>query len=156
MQPAASDLAAIPNAARYLGYAGLLPFIATALGACLLEGQAQIASERALLSYAAVILSFMGAVHWGLAIRPTEATPTVDPSRMLIISVVPALIAWSALAMAPATALLVMTVAFVALASIDHRYTADGIAPRWYWRLRLPLTVVVVVCLLVTLVARRL
>jgi len=44
----------------------------------------------ALLLYAAIILSFMGAIHWGLGIANAD-----DPSaRLLVISVIPPLIAW--------------------------------------------------------------
>ena len=140
----------MPAGARYLGYGGLIPFVACAAGVYLLAGEGAVLSGRLLVGYAAIILSFMGAVHWGLAVAPGRAQPAGAPglTRMLTISVVPALVAWAALSMAPALAVLVMAITFAALALIDRRYTLDGIAPAWYWRLRLPLTAIVVLCLL--------
>jgi Protein of unknown function (DUF3429) len=79
--------------AQALGYAGLIPFVALALATCLLEPPDRARSLSALLAYSATILSFLGAIHWGLAMR--EATGA--PQRMLIWGVAPSLLAWVAL-----------------------------------------------------------
>lgn len=47
----------------------------------------------ALLAYSASILSFLGAIHWGLALRSTDA----PPASMLAWGVIPSLWAWVAL-----------------------------------------------------------
>ena len=56
----------LPPAATALGYAGLVPFAAGALGIVLLGDELRVFAARALVAYGAVILSFVGAVHWGL------------------------------------------------------------------------------------------
>jgi len=52
---------------RLLGYAGLFPFFAAAAAALLGPPPWRGAALSALAAYGAVILSFLGAVHWGLA-----------------------------------------------------------------------------------------
>ena len=46
-----------------------------------------------LLAYGSTILSFLGAIHWGLALRD----PTGPPVAMLVWGVMPSLVAWAAL-----------------------------------------------------------
>jgi hypothetical protein len=79
-----------------LGLAGLLPFAGAALAFFAAPDSWQGFAEGALIAYGAVILSFLGAVHWGLALRaPVEEAP-MGPAR-LTLGVVPALIGWVAL-----------------------------------------------------------
>lgn len=130
-----------PRPARVLGYLGLIPFVAGAL--LMWVPPLAILAERAVLSYGAVILSFMGAVHWGLAMHSTH--PARD--RQLALSVLPALVAWVALLLPPLAAFPVLIVSFTALNAVDRQAVAMGAAPRWYPTLRFPLTVIVVVCL---------
>ena len=89
-----------PGPARPLGYFGLVPFAAGALVMWLGGPELAGFAERAVLAYGAVILSFMGAVHWGLAMH--SAHPRRN--RQLALSVVPALVAWVALLLPPVAA----------------------------------------------------
>ena len=52
-----------------LGYGGLIPFVALALAVWLLDPADRARSLSALLGYGATILSFLGAIHWGLVMR---------------------------------------------------------------------------------------
>ena len=131
------------RAARLLGYLGLLPFIGGALAVWITSPGVAVVAERALVTYAAVILSFMGAVHWGLAMHSQH--PSRD--RQLALSVIPALVGWLALLFPAVAAFPVLLVSFAVLNAADRRAAAAGAAPGWYPSLRLPLTVVVVVCL---------
>jgi len=79
---------ALPPAAAWMGYLGLLPFFATALGVWI--GPVWLAGW--LLAYGAIILSFVGAIHWGLVMGRGEASAAVFQA-----SVVPALVGWAAL-----------------------------------------------------------
>lgn len=132
----------VPTAAAWLGGLGLLPFLAGAAGAWLLDEPRRGATLFMLAAYAAVVLSFLGAVHWGLAMRAHPA-----PARAMVCSVVPALVAWLALSLPPGAALVVIAVGFAGVYGLDLRAAATGHAPRWYPRLRTPLTVVVLACL---------
>ena len=101
-----------------------------------------------MLTYAAVILSFMGAIHWGLAMRDEG----VSSPLQLGLSVVPPLVGWVALALSPMTSFVVLIIMFAVLYIADTRAARLGLAPAWYPHLRLPLTVIVVLSLIVSAV----
>jgi hypothetical protein len=131
----------VPRAAVWLGGFGLLPFI---VGAALVVGSDIAWAIYALRTYAAAILSFMGGVHWGLAMA--DCGPA--SGRRLGGSVAPALIAWVGLLLAPVPGLLVTAAAFAVLLLGDLLAVRQGWAPAWYPRLRVPLTAAVVICLI--------
>ena len=122
-----------PAIAPWLGYLGLLPFAAGAAGVWLgLAG-----AERALAAYGAVILSFVGAIHWGMAAsRPRDS----GTAGTFIASVVPALVGWAALLLPPgAPALSLLVVSFPAWLVWERRHLQRALPP-WLRRLRLELT----------------
>ena len=84
----------LPPGLVALGYAGVLPFVACVLAVALLEGEGRAFAVRALVAYGAVILSFLGAVHWGLLLRQPGAAARV---RLAIGGVLPSLAGWVAL-----------------------------------------------------------
>ncbi|MBI3507077.1 MAG: DUF3429 domain-containing protein [Proteobacteria bacterium] len=144
----AFPLAGVPSAARWLGLAGLVPFYGAV--AVLWAGKGDGAALSALLSYSAVILSFLGAVHWGRAL----ASPELQDWPVLGWSVAPALIGWLAAEWMEATpAILLLIVAFWASFVVDRRAVADGRFPRWYLALRKLLSALVVLALGLSLLA---
>ena len=138
MTPAAR----IPAAARWLGFAGLLPFAAAALAMAWPGAPLQELAPRALLGYGAVILSFLGGIRWGLAMgRP-------DAALALGFSVLPALLGWVALLLPAAAGLGLLAAGFAAMLLADRHLAA---APAWYPRLRLPLSLGAMAALLLGL-----
>ena len=137
-------LSDVPKPALYLGLAGLIPFLATAFGVWFADFPAKIDAVNIQLAYAAVILSFMGAVHWGLAMAGGDKAMTYT---RLGWSVVPALVGWGALLLHPVLGLLVMIFGFAGVFFGDLRSIAAGWAPAWYRALRKPLTLIVIVTL---------
>ena len=71
MTPSAPH-AAPPAWALRLGYAGLIPFVFGALLVHLVELSLMPFTMLALSAYAATIASFLGGIHWGLAMRDTR------------------------------------------------------------------------------------
>lgn len=136
--------APVPLTAVQLGYAGLIPFIALSAGLWILPSGFQQPLNDALLAYASIIVVFMGAVHWGLAIAREG-----EPDRLqLMVSVVPALLAWFG-SLAPIMInYSVLIITFAALCLFDSRMSAQFRAPAWYPRLRTPLTAVVIFSLI--------
>ncbi len=137
-----------PQLALLLGYAGLVPFVSGALGIWMTpEGWRPFVLE-ALLDYAAVILAFMGAIHWGLAIRGENAGEHAQVQ--LGLSVIPPLLGWLAISagLPMSLALPLCLVAFLGLYFADLRAVKLGLAPGWYPSLRKPLTWVVCLSLL--------
>jgi len=136
--------AGVPPAAAWLGGFGAVPFVGLAVALVLPVGMPRELLGQALAGYGAVILSFMGAIHWGLAIAPGASVGGDALSSRLVGSVVP-----------PTIGFLVLAAAFAGLLGIDLRATRRGLAPAWYPKLRVPLTVTVVAALLVAAIALR-
>jgi hypothetical protein len=131
-----------PLIATQLGYAGLIPFVLLA-GLCWWpDPHVAKASLHALLDYAAVILAFMGAVHWGVAMLQDRPCP-----QRMIGSVLPALLAWFALSLPPLAALALMATGFAVLLYVDVEVTRKDKLPGWYPTLRRPLTAGVLLAL---------
>lgn len=135
----------LPPGASALGYGGLVPFVAAVLGIALLDGEPRAMAARALLAYGAVILSFLGAVHWGLLLA--RSLPDV-PIR-LFAGVVPSLAGWIALLLPERHGLALLVVAFGAFWLYEHRVLGTRLLPEPYLGLRRNLTLGV--CSLLTL-----
>jgi hypothetical protein len=112
--------------ARRLGYAGLLPFVAGALLVWLVRDDAHPYVTLAMSAYGAVIVSFLGGIHWGFAFRQTE-----PPTVLLAWGVVPSLVAWLAVMMPPNAGLVLLGAMLVACYAVDRRlYPGQG-AGHW-------------------------
>jgi hypothetical protein len=138
---------ALQARARLLGYAGLIPFVAAAGGLLMGPPALQALALRSLLAYGAIILSFMGAVHWGLAMASTRD----DAVTQLSLSVLPGLLGWVALLLPAVPACLLLLAGFTTLYWFDLRAAPRGAVPDWYPALRLPLTTGVLLCLALAL-----
>jgi hypothetical protein len=122
---------ALPAPARLLAPAGLIPFIGLA---ALAWGGAGWA-PAALAAYGATILAFLGAVHWGLALRaPPEEQGAAWPR--LGLGVMPALLGWAALLLPPAGGLLLLAIGLLATAAVETRAARLRLVPLPYLRLR--------------------
>jgi hypothetical protein len=143
------DAAKPPKLAVLLGYAGLVPFVGGALGIWVIPLGWRPFVLDALLDFAAVILAFMGAIHWGLAMRAEE---TDEKAKLQLgLSVIPPLLGWAALAggLPIGLSLPIFLFAFIGLYLADMHAVRVGLAPQWYPALRTPLTLVVCLSLLV-------
>jgi len=136
----------IPRAALWLGLTGTIPFFAgnVAIIVPTLWPDLTAVADQAVKTYGAVILSFLGGIRWGLGMSKDRE----ERSRILAMSVVPALFGWFALFLPDASAVLVLAGGVACQGFWDIKTaTADG-APQWYPRLRISLTILV--CLLLT------
>jgi hypothetical protein len=146
----APDDLALPPWTRTLGYAGLIPFVACAVAMLALpEPETRRLVERTVLGYGAVILSFLGGVHWGLVLR---GSPGRAPA-LLAVGVLPSLVGWVALLLPSETAVAVQVAAFGGFWLYEHRALGPGILPPAYLALRRVLTLVVVASLGIVLMA---
>lgn len=137
---------AMPRAVAWLGYGGLVPFLLLALGS-LLDRQHGALWSQALSAYGAIILSFIGALHWGLAMTLPELRQG-QRSAWYAWSVVPALLAWISMLMSPRLAAPLLIAGFIAHYLQDRRLAAQAVLPAWYLPLRLRLSTVACLCLL--------
>lgn len=133
-----------PAPALILGAGGLVPFV------CLpILSASHPASElllQALATYAAVILSFVGALHWGYALQ------TNSQGRMAFLqygwSVLPALVGWLALQLPLVLTLRTQALTFIACYAVDHVLAAAGKTPRWFLQMRAWLSAIACAALL--------
>ena len=144
----------VPFAAAFLGAAGLIPFL---YGVALIFSAPDtlptfgvFASDpegglRMLQVFGAVILGFMGGCLWGFVSAPGR-TPNLPG---LLATIVPAFIAFIAVRPDPAMSCLWLAFGYVVLQAIDVGFDKAGIAPDYWLHLRLPLTAIVMACLLV-------
>ena len=137
----------MPTPAIWLGAAGLLPFLATALLSWLLPPETRGIALFALAAYGMVILSFLGAVHWGLALAAPRGLPP-NPAPRLGLGVLPALIAWSALLLPPVPGLSLLAGAILVTAAVETLAARRGLVPLGYLRLRWVLSLGAALCLL--------
>ena len=135
-----------PTVAAWLGYGGLIPFVTLALAA-MLGGPYADEGDRALRDYAAVILSFVGALHWGFATMSHEMAAGAR-NRAFAWSVIPSLLAWAALLLAPPASSLLLTAGFALHFFMDRRFAKQTPLAPWYLPLRFRLTLVACLCLL--------
>lgn len=138
----ASSCAALPRQAFWLGLSGLLP--QGAVVALLAFGGVDLRFTALSVgyAYAALILSFLGGLWWGLAAAGGARTPGwVWPAAVL-----PSLVAlstawpWATGGTWPAPSLLVLGTALCASVLIDRRLKAAGLTPAGWMRLRWPLS----------------
>ncbi len=132
-----------PAVAQVLGYAGLLPFVAASMAVWLLPPPAQGWAVQGLAAYAALIATFLGGIHWGLALRAPQ-----PPLIWWLWGVLPSLLAWAALLAQPVwgarPALVALAATLLLCLLVDSRvYPKQGLAG--WLGLRLRLTAVAVV-----------
>ncbi|MGK5025207.1 DUF3429 domain-containing protein [Janthinobacterium sp. RB2R34] len=138
--------ASAPRTVAWLGYGGLLPFVVLA-GASVIDALHGALWQRMLLNYGAVILSFVGALHWGVAMS-LPALSARKRQVCFIWSVIPALLGWLALALGHGAGSALLVLGFAAHYLQDWRLLRDAGVPGWYLPLRRRLSVVAVLSLL--------
>ncbi|UOG90663.1 MAG: DUF3429 domain-containing protein [Candidatus Thiothrix sulfatifontis] len=146
---------ALPRVMWWLGYGGLLPFFALTVALLLGVNVPLLESVRLdwwLAAYAGLILSFLGAVHWGVALGMQDTLNESELGQLLLFSVVPSVLAWLALLLPIQWAL------FVLAALIAFSYVVDALLlfeklSSSYGKMRLHLTVIVVLLLVAAGVA---
>lgn len=123
--------APVPAAAARLAYLGLLPFVGGMLLAWLLPAggadtlEAHAFVMRGLSVYAATVISFLGALHWGAAMQRGETA-----ARVYLTAVMPSLAAWLAALMPAYAGLVLHGVLLIACYAVDRgRYPAWGLQP---------------------------
>ncbi|KAK4249164.1 hypothetical protein C7999DRAFT_39721 [Corynascus novoguineensis] len=170
-------LASVPREPFVLGLAGTLPYLVTSLSTVILswnlntdwptkssfvnaflfnhEEAAQWLHflEPIQVGYGAVIISFLGAIHWGLEFA--EKQTLEDRARLRYgIGVLAPAVAWPTIFMPIQWALTTQFAAFCVLYYVDSQATVKGWAPPWYASYRFVLTAVVGAAIAISLIGR--
>ena len=137
----------IPPHVQFLGYAGLLPFASSSLGLIFFQS-IQMNWLEIGLSYGAIILSFLGGLHWAFAMILPELN-TQQKGLRFTWSVIPSLLAWSSFALLPLYATIVLLIGFLSHLGQDVYVKKLAQMPAWYLTLRMQLTTVACLCLII-------
>lgn len=140
------------TAAFGLALAGALPFVFGTLVQFvpLIPASYAYLTLPAVLWYGAVILSFLGGIRWGLALRVVNSG---QRARLMALSVVPSLLGWFALFLPAEYALIALILGFSGQGAWDVWTVEHSGAPPWFTTLRLVLTLIVVSCLILIALA---
>lgn len=125
-----------PALALRLGYAGLIPFVLGAALTWVVRPDAHPYVVDALAKYAAVIVSFLGGIHWGLVMRPSGTEGASSPG--IVWGIFASLAAWVAAVMPAYAGLALLGALLLASYAFDRRaYPAAGAAGWLTLRFRL-------------------
>ena len=136
------------RSAWVLSLAGILPFIAPVFW-LYFANEDQGLIERAqlyIVTYGAIILSFLGGVRWGVAIHNNNTTH-------LLWSVVPSLIAWACLLAPTLYQLPALTFGFFFQWLWDYQSTRQNIMQSWFGRLRSFISICVIALFILSIFA---
>lgn len=126
---------------RWLGYGGVLPFALGLLAVVLIADPALRESAESLtLAYGAVILAFLGAVHWG---RLLERGTLAEAPLLAVWGVLPSVVGWLSLALPFTWAAPLQALLFLGVYVMDRQLLRAEPAAQPYLALRGRLTGVV-------------
>jgi Protein of unknown function (DUF3429) len=136
------------TSAEIVSYAGVVPFVLCLLGVALLPnyGLRELA-QRIAISYGAVVLAFVGAVHWGLALAGQLAWRPVRIAG----SILPAVIGATGTLIGGQRGLALLVVGFGVFWLYEHRSVGTEL-PAGYLSLRRNLSLVVCTLLAITMI----
>ena len=129
--------------ARLAGYAGLAPLVVPLL---VLWWHPEWTEPAVTVqhTYAALILSFLGGIYWGVALNHQSGS-------WIWLSALPSLWAWPALLMPPASSTWMLMMGFALMFLLDQAARERGWIRRWFYQLRITLSAVAIVSLLLGL-----
>ncbi|MDE3059421.1 MAG: DUF3429 domain-containing protein [Pseudomonadota bacterium] len=127
----------------------VMPFVVLSTSVPLRLFPYSSAVVEVLLTYAAVVISFLGGIHWGVAVTQYAAKRNI--AHMLIAEGVwPSLVAWGVLFFGDTyTKLLVLTLLYTFVWTIDSLLYNNDMIPQWFFNVRCIVTPIVVVSLYV-------
>ena len=133
------------NMAKLLGFGGLVPFAGCAAVVYAGSPSASMVALFANAVYGAIILSFIGAVHWGLTMREDRSP------YWYVWSIIPAILGWLSIVLLDIQiCLLALAIAFTLAWSVDRQASLRGLIPAWYMQMRHILTAGATISLLAT------
>ncbi|KAL1999580.1 hypothetical protein VTN02DRAFT_4310 [Thermoascus thermophilus] len=165
------SLQEVPKEALYFGVAGVIPYLVTSLDTAYLAWEINRAAstgsgslisgqtaelmlhmiEPIQIGYGAVILSFLGAIHWGLEWAGYGGK---HGYRRYAVGVIAPAVAWTTLLFPVEYALISQFLAFTFMYYNDARLASRGLAPHWYGMYRFVLTFIVGASIVASLIGR--
>lgn len=162
----------VPQPVMNMGLLGVVPYAITSLSTLFLSWdisnatthhtpgilftpdqatQLLSAIEPVQVGLGAVILSFLGAIHWGLEFAEYGG---VQGYRRYSLGILPAILAWPTMLLSTDFALIAQFLGFTFMWFADNQASNMGWTPRWYTSYRFFLTFLVGGSILITLIGR--
>ena len=140
----------IAMTAYALGYFGALPFVIFTFLEW--QGYEVINSSLDLLYfYGVIILSFLGAPHWGYVLGKLNNFPIRKASLRLILGIIPSLVGFFSIFFDDLGRLLTIALGFLFAYIVDSVFFEEKGIPEWYLPLRMRLTFIVVSCFMISI-----
>lgn len=127
--------------AQVLTYAGTLPFLGAVAASIVHPDFLGLNYEHIVLTYGAVIASFIAGIHWGTYLFKDA------PINLFVHSNIATLLAWFAVVANLPGSAGILIICFFYLLFIDKQLSNAGIIEDWYMRMRLIASVVVMFAL---------
>ena len=129
---------------KILTYCGSIPFLfLTYLGFSKATHFFTIDTSLILISYGAIILSFISGMHFSYAILQDKIS-----NRLLILTNIVALISWLCLLVNFKLALVVIIIGYISNLIIDYISYKNLVIEKWFFNLRLRVSLIVISCLI--------
>ncbi|MFP5383972.1 MAG: DUF3429 domain-containing protein [Gammaproteobacteria bacterium] len=132
--------------AAALGNTGVLPLLLAAVGIWLFDASAVEWMLHFFRVWSAVLLTFLGALWWGILLANPGNTAERRQGGMLVMGAMPAVAAAISLLMPPPGGLLVAAGGFVLFRWLEKIPSHRDLYPSWFDPLRARLSWMVVVC----------
>ncbi|WVQ95102.1 hypothetical protein IAU59_002196 [Kwoniella sp. CBS 9459] len=161
----------VPKPVLMTGLAGTIPYLGTSASIVLLAREASLASqaggespagldlttalsylhnlEHIQITYGAIILSFLGALHWGMEFAKLGGE---HGYKRLAVGIFPVLFAWPTLLASHGVALAAQWFGFTWMWFLDQKATSQGWTTSWYSTYRFYLSIIVGFSIIGTLV----
>ncbi|MDX1974704.1 MAG: DUF3429 domain-containing protein [Rickettsiales bacterium] len=116
------------------------PFVALSVAIAMGHYAEPAQALMTLFSYAAVIITFTGGIHWGIAIQQYSKNTRVA-NTLALESIVPVAIAWSLVFFhAYHIQLLILSLVFTLIWVVDSLLYNMNIIPQWFFTIRCVVT----------------
>lgn len=138
----------MPRVALWLGWGGVIPFAAAAAGWLFGDPVMRINALNLGTIYGGVIITFLGAVHWGIAATKPENENSFRLFQF-IWSVLPSLAVVPVLVISPIFRPGCILAGLLICWGVDVYLGKKGVLPQWYLTLRHGLTGAAAICMLV-------
>ncbi len=147
---------ALPPLAIGLAIAGIVPFALLGIFSVQPGAESSLAAMRGLVGYGAVILAFLGGVHWGFTLE--EDGDGRAMRARLGLGVVPSLVGWAAILCSivsrPVLGIAIVIAGLIGTVVVESRAQKRDLMPHGYMAMRWVISVVVVALLTTVLVLR--
>jgi len=129
----------------FFGIGGAVPFIFLSLGIWTFTYELKLIALYNLINYSVLILSFIGAVHWGAAMVRKD-----KGYKSYLLSIMPALLSWFLIMgfiVNYMIIFIILIILYIFVFFIDIKAVREKKLPQWYLPMRKFITIIILISL---------